>query len=134
MNGPERGQTVLLQIDQFAAGIDQTPCNGCDQCGARCTAGVQMLAAEYQAIEAELARTLELVLAVTGHARLLDDLPVLRQAVSLRNPYVDAVSFLQLRFLTELRQPELEPAGKAGVAELVLRTVTGVAAGLQITG
>ena len=71
---------------------------------------------------------------MSGHAPLLDDRPAMRQAVTLRNPYVDALSFLQLRFLTELRQPELEPARKARVAELVLLTVNGVAAGLQNTG
>jgi phosphoenolpyruvate carboxylase len=86
------------------------------------------------AIEAELARTTRLVLAVTGHNRLLEDRAVLRQAVSLRNPYVDALSFLQLRFLGELRHGDLDPARRAKVAELVLLTVNGVAAGLQNTG
>jgi phosphoenolpyruvate carboxylase len=86
------------------------------------------------AIEAELARTTRLVLAVTGHDRLLEDRAVLRQAVSLRNPYVDALSFLQLRFLGELRHGDLDPARRAKVAELVLLTVNGVAAGLQNTG
>jgi Fe-S-cluster containining protein len=47
---------LLIQIDQFCAGIDQRPCDGCDGCGARCTAGVPMLREEFLAIEAELAR------------------------------------------------------------------------------
>lgn len=86
------------------------------------------------AIEEELKRTTELVLAVTGHERLLGGRPVLRQAVDLRNPYVDALSFLQLRFLTELRGGVDDPERRARVAELVLLTVNGVAAGLQNTG
>jgi len=87
------------------------------------------------AISAELALTTRLVLAVTGHERLLEARPVLRQAVALRNPYVDALSFLQLRFLGQLRDArERDGAASARVAELVLLTVNGVAAGLQNTG
>jgi phosphoenolpyruvate carboxylase len=86
-----------------------------------------------EAIVAELDRTMELVLAVAGHARLLEDRPVLRQAVTLRNPYVDALSFLQLRFMAELRA-ERDSQERARVAELVLLTVNGVAGGLQNTG
>ena len=40
----------------FTAGIDQSPCDGCDECGTRCTTGVPMTAWEFAAIEAELAR------------------------------------------------------------------------------
>jgi len=43
-------------VSGFTAGIDQSPCDGCDECGTRCTAGVPMTAWEYRAIEAELAR------------------------------------------------------------------------------
>jgi hypothetical protein len=46
----------LIQIDEFGAGIDQRPCDGCDACGARCTTGVPMLHGEFLAIQAELSR------------------------------------------------------------------------------
>jgi phosphoenolpyruvate carboxylase len=82
------------------------------------------------AIEDEFARTLEAVLTVTGHDRPLDGRPVLRRAIDLRNPYVDALSLIQLRFLTELRQD----GHAAGPASIVQVTVNGVAAGLQNTG
>ncbi|MET0802061.1 MAG: phosphoenolpyruvate carboxylase [Actinomycetota bacterium] len=75
-------------------------------------------------IRTELARTTELVLAVAGHPRLLDCRPELQQAVELRNPYVDALSFLQLRFLD----------GRGRAERLVQATVNGVAAGLRNTG
>jgi phosphoenolpyruvate carboxylase len=95
--------------------------------------------------------TRRLVLEVTGHDRLLANRPVLSRAVSLRDPYVDALSYLQLRALTELRSLPADgerPPGEAGVAgeaghvgdrrarlqRLLLLTVTGVAAGLQNTG
>jgi phosphoenolpyruvate carboxylase len=75
-------------------------------------------------IRDEMARTLELVLTVAGHPRLLDCRPELQQAVELRNPYVDALSFLQLRFLD----------GRGRAERLVQATVNGVAAGLRNTG
>ena len=52
---------------------------------------------------AEYDLTRRLVLAVTGHDRLLADRPVLSRAVTLRDPYVNALSHLQLRALAELR-------------------------------
>ncbi|MBI3909577.1 MAG: YkgJ family cysteine cluster protein [Armatimonadetes bacterium] len=51
--------TPLPVLDQAAgllARLDQAPCNGCDACGTRCTAGIRILKAEFEAIQAELAR------------------------------------------------------------------------------
>ncbi len=85
-------------------------------------------------IEAEFARTRELVLEVTEHDAPLAGRPVLRCAVELRNPYVDALSFLQLRFLRELRDSRGDPERRRELARLVTLTIHGVAAGLQNTG
>src|ERR1700761_8123379 len=52
---------------------------------------------------AEYDRTRRLVLAVTGHDRLVADRSVLSRAIVLRDPYVDALSYLQLRALAALR-------------------------------
>jgi phosphoenolpyruvate carboxylase len=79
---------------------------------------------------AEYDLTTERVLAVTGHRRLLEDRRVLSWAVELRNPYVDALSHLQLRALGELRSGSTD----ASLERLLLLTVNGVAAGLQNTG
>jgi phosphoenolpyruvate carboxylase len=84
-------------------------------------------------IREEFRRTRVLVTETTGAGRLLGHRPVLRQAVDLRNPYVDALSFLQVRFLTDLRDG-LSGTEAARAAGLVLLTVNGVAAGLQNTG
>jgi phosphoenolpyruvate carboxylase len=79
--------------------------------------------------------TRRLVLAVTGHDRLLADRPVLSRAVALRDPYVDALSHLQLRALAALRGPAGDdPAERERLERLLLLTVNGVAAGLQNTG
>ena len=73
------------------------------------------------------------VLAVTGHTRLLERHRVLSWAVELRNPYVDALSHLQLRALRELRAKGARRQ-RATAERLFLLTVNGVAAGLQNTG
>ncbi|UNX56443.1 phosphoenolpyruvate carboxylase [Georgenia sp. TF02-10] len=95
---------------------------------------------------AELDLTTHWVLAITGHARLLEGHRVLGRAVQMRNPYVDALSLLQLRALRALRAPAgaagTTAAGGGGEAggdgadarTLLLLTLKGVAAGLQNTG
>ncbi len=77
---------------------------------------------------AEYDLTRKLVLEVTGHARLLEGRSVLSRAVTLRDPYVDALSHLQLRALASVR------SGEAEQKRFLLLTVNGVAAGLQNTG
>ncbi|MBO0826895.1 MAG: phosphoenolpyruvate carboxylase [Streptosporangiales bacterium] len=82
----------------------------------------------------EYDRTVERVLAVTGNTRLLEQNRVLSLAVQLRNPYVDALSHLQLRALTALRRGEPDDGARAAYERLLQLTVNGVAAGLQNTG
>ncbi|MGW5878412.1 phosphoenolpyruvate carboxylase [Nocardiopsis terrae] len=81
--------------------------------------------------------TRELVLRVTGHSRLLENRAVLSRAVDLRNPYVDALSHLQLRALEALRGEEADSLSEQDsqhLERLLLLSVNGVAAGLQNTG
>ncbi|MDQ6773565.1 MAG: phosphoenolpyruvate carboxylase [Candidatus Dormibacteraeota bacterium] len=84
---------------------------------------------------AEYDLTIEHVLATAGHHRLLEDKRVLGRAVDLRNPYVDALSHLQLRALRGLRAPAAgADSERERLERLLLLTVNGVAAGLQNTG
>jgi phosphoenolpyruvate carboxylase len=78
--------------------------------------------------------TRRLVLAVTGHDRLVANRPVLSRAIVLRDPYVDALSYLQLRALSALRADDADPAERTALTHLLLLTVSGIAAGLQNTG
>jgi phosphoenolpyruvate carboxylase len=85
---------------------------------------------------AEYDLTRRLLLEATGHPRLLANRPVLSRAVTLRDPYVDALSYLQLRALAGLRAgpgPSGEP-DREQLERLLLLSVNGVAAGLQNTG
>jgi len=77
------------------------------------------------------------VLAVAGHDRLLGGRQVLSRAVALRDPYVDALSHLQLRALTALRaagDADPDEDTRERLERLLLLSVNGVAAGLQNTG
>jgi len=78
--------------------------------------------------------TMERVLAVTGHRRLLEDRRVLSWAIELRNPYVDALSHLQLRALRALRNRRTPRADRKRAERVFQLSVNGVAAGLQNTG
>ena len=81
------------------------------------------------AIIDEYIRSERMVREVTG-GPLLGERELLRRAVELRDPYVDALSFLQARFLAELRAG----SGAQEASEVVRLTVNGIAAGLQNTG
>jgi phosphoenolpyruvate carboxylase len=83
---------------------------------------------------AEYDRARRLLLEVTGHERLLANRPVLTRAVTLRDPYVDALSYLQLRALAGLRTGDAGAGQRDQLERLLLLSVNGVAAGLQNTG
>jgi phosphoenolpyruvate carboxylase len=91
-------------------------------------------ASRWRTIEAEHARTVELLLRVTGRDRLLDSAPVLQRAIALRNPYVDSLSEIQVRLLGHLRSRSPDDPASGYLLRLVQMTVNGIAAGLQSTG
>lgn len=80
----------------------------------------------------EMALTTHWLLQITGQSQLLERRHFLGRAVALREPYVDALSLLQLRALRSLRSGE--EVDLEANQRLLLLTVNGVAAGLQNTG
>ena len=91
-------------------------------------------AGRWATIETEFHRTVSMLRRITGRDRLLDDAPVLQRSISLRNPYVDSLSELQVRLLARLRALPPDDPERGRVLRLVQLTVNGVAAGLQNTG
>jgi len=77
----------------------------------------------------EMDLTISQVLTVLDQDELLEHKQVLGSAIALRAPYVDALSQLQLRALTQMRAGDQEDWRR-----LLLLTVNGLAAGLQNTG
>jgi len=90
--------------------------------------------ARWAMIEAEFHRTVAWLMRVTGRERLLDGAPVLQRSIGLRNPYVDALSEVQVRLLRRLRALPRDHPDRALHLRLVHLSVNGVAAGLQNTG
>ncbi len=82
---------------------------------------------EYELSISELAR-------VTGHRELLEAEPAVRRSITLRRPYIDPLTHIQVRFLARLRWLPEEDPERERFRRLVQMTVNGVAAGLQTTG
>ena len=85
----------------------------------------------------EMRLTTQWVLAITQEEWLLAEREVLGRAIEMRNPYVDALSLIQLRALRGLRAKGAQDgAGRdtAQLQRLLLLSVNGLAAGLQNTG
>jgi phosphoenolpyruvate carboxylase len=90
-------------------------------------------------LRACLTRAANAVLEITGHVRLLEENPVLRRSIDVRNPYVDPINLIQVELLRRLRQsppqdiapddPDLVQLRRA-----LLVTINGVAAGMRNTG
>ena len=80
------------------------------------------------------------MLEITGHAFLLEENPVLRRSIDVRNPYVDPINVLQVELLRRLRAVSLPDGGQEESDEVVLLrrallvTINGVAAGMRNTG
>jgi phosphoenolpyruvate carboxylase len=82
-------------------------------------------------IEEEYRRSVRMVLAVTESSRLLEGQPVLEESIRLRNPYVDPLNFLQIRFLREWRRSR---RARPDLMRVLQMTVGGIAFGMKSTG
>jgi phosphoenolpyruvate carboxylase len=82
-------------------------------------------------IEEEYYRSVRAVLAVTESSRLLARQPVLEESIRLRNPYVDPLNFLQIRFLAEWRRARRP---RPDLMRVLQMTVGGIAFGMKSTG
>jgi phosphoenolpyruvate carboxylase len=71
------------------------------------------------------------ILRVTRHEQLVENNPVLRRSIDVRNPYVDPINLVQVEVLRRLRASD-EHDERLHRAFVV--TVNGIAAGLRNTG
>lgn len=92
----------------------------------------EVRAAIFEPIKDEFATTTQQILSISGQSSLLERDPIIANSISLRNPYVDPLSFLQVRALRELSKDEVTDRS---LWEQVCRiTIQGIAAGLRNTG
>lgn len=78
-------------------------------------------------------QTIEAVNLVVGQEHLLDSWTILQRSIELRNPYVDPMSYIQIRAIREVRT-ERDEERAAVLRSIIDRSVAGIAAGLQNTG
>jgi len=88
----------------------------------------------FARVQAEWESTERAILRAASLGVLLENSPVLRQSIRLRNPYVDALSFVQVSLLARLRRLEPDAPQAEELRRLAALSVNGVAAGLQNTG
>lgn len=86
------------------------------------------------AVEEEHDRALAAVLAVVDAHHLLAAEPELRRSIERRNPYIDALSYLQLELLRRKRAGDTGPREQARLDRTIQATIAGIAAGLRNTG
>jgi phosphoenolpyruvate carboxylase len=84
-------------------------------------------------IEVEFNRSVAMVLKISGLKTLLENQPVLAQSIALRNPQVDPLNYLQIRFLKRWRQTD-EKKRTETLRRLLALTVNGIAFGMKSTG
>lgn len=90
-------------------------------------------------IEDEYNRTCRVILQITGEKQLLESSPVLRRSITVRNPYVDPMSYLQVELLARKREIESTEGLTDGeerekLLYAILLTMNGIAAGMRNTG
>jgi phosphoenolpyruvate carboxylase len=96
----------------------------------------------FEQIASEYNLTRDLVMAITGHKRLLDGDPVLQRSVQLRNGTIVPLGLLQVSLLKRLRQHGSSAVpgvihsrySKAELLRGALLTINGIAAGMRNTG
>ena len=88
----------------------------------------------FAAINAEFERTHRAVLDITEQQSVLERQPQLLASLRLRDPYIDPMSYFQVRLLRELRRLPVDDPRRPAHLQAVLRTINGIAAGLQNTG
>jgi len=84
----------------------------------------------FGAIAAEHARAIRHVLAITGHATLLDDNPTLARSIRDRFPYLDPLNHLQVELLRRYRAGQTDERTQRAIH----LTINGLAAGLRNSG
>ncbi len=95
----------------------------------------------FDRVTEEYDRTVAEVAALTGRG-LLDDLPILKRTLAVRDTYLDPINVLQVELLARSRSSKAETSDQsadqkrdsARLERALLLTVNGVAAGLRNTG
>lgn len=81
-------------------------------------------------LRSRLARTVNALSQLTGRESLLDNNPVMRWSIRVRDPYTDPLHLLQAELMARLRTREEDPV----LESALMVTIAGIAAGMRNTG
>ncbi|MDX2130135.1 MAG: phosphoenolpyruvate carboxylase [Chloroherpetonaceae bacterium] len=87
-----------------------------------------------QVISGEYERTKKIILELTKQKSLLENDLTLQKSITLRNPYLDPISFIQISALKQFRALEPEDEQRKALLTLLRASVNGIAAGMKNTG
>ena len=88
-----------------------------------------------QLVHSEYRRTCEALLTITGNQELLEAVGWLKEAIRVRNRYIDPLNLIQIELLKRIRQ--CDPAKQEDLEELrhlARLTINGLAAGMRTSG
>lgn len=88
----------------------------------------------FNEIKQEYKRSKKYILLITGEKELLDNDASLKRTLSLRNPYLDPISFIQINLIRKYRSNKTNQGEKKKVLNVLRASVNGIAAGIRNTG
>jgi phosphoenolpyruvate carboxylase len=83
-------------------------------------------------IRREFALTRKALLAISNQGEILDNAPVIQRSIRLRNPYTDALNYIQADLLRRARRAP--PEEQEQISAALLLSINGIAAAMQETG
>jgi phosphoenolpyruvate carboxylase len=86
----------------------------------------------HDRITTDFQRACDAVLRITGQSALLDDSPVIRRSIELRNPYTDVLNLVQAELLRRYR--DAPDDDRSPLRQLLFLSINGIAAAMQSTG
>jgi len=119
-------RTQISNIDMVLAKADMTIA----RCYAELVKDAELRETIFKRIEAEHARAVDAVLAISGNDRLLAQNPLLERSIRNRFPYIDPLNYLQIELLRKHRSGREDPKILRGIQ----LTINGIAAGLRNSG
>lgn len=87
----------------------------------------------YYMINEEYEKSRKAVLIITGEKSLLNNDRLLKRTLSLRNPYIDPISFIQIKLIKSFRSTKNQNK-RNELLKILRSSVNGIAAGVRNTG